>query len=63
MNVSDILEYNPKTDEWRVIASNPLRAMAPSGAIIDRKLIVIGSGLGGPLPLTAEAYVATIPKL
>lgn len=62
MNVSDILEYNPKTDAWRVLATTPLRAMAPSAAIIDRKLLVIGGGLGGPLPLTAEAYVATIPK-
>lgn len=62
MNVSDILEYNPKTDAWRVLATNPLRVMAPSAHIIGQKIIVIGGGIGKPIPLTAEAYVASLPK-
>ena len=62
MNVSDILEYNPKSDAWRVLATIPLRLMAPSADIIGQQLVVIAGGLGGPLPLTAEAYVAPLPK-
>jgi N-acetylneuraminic acid mutarotase len=62
MNVSDILEYDPKSDAWRVLATIPLRLMAPSADIIGQQLVVIAGGLGGPLPLTAEAYVAPLPK-
>jgi len=61
-NVSDILEYDPKTDAWRALATIPLRVMAPSAEMIGQQLFVIGGGLGGPAPLTAEAYVATVPK-
>jgi N-acetylneuraminic acid mutarotase len=62
MNVSDILEYNPKSDAWRVLSSIPLRVMAPSAHIIGQQLVVVGGGIGKPIPLTAEAYVATLPK-
>jgi N-acetylneuraminic acid mutarotase len=62
MNVSDILEYNPKSDAWRVLSSIPLRVMAPSAHVIGQQLVVIGGGIGKPIPLTAEAYVATLPK-
>ena len=62
MNVSDILEYDPKSDAWRVLATIPLRLMAPSADIIGQQLVVIAGGLGGPLPLTAETHIATLPK-
>jgi N-acetylneuraminic acid mutarotase len=61
-NVNDILQYDPKSDAWRVLTTNPLRVMAPSAAIIGQQLIVIGGGIGGPAPLTAEAYAAPLPK-
>ena len=62
MNVDDMLEYDPASDAWRVLGTNPLRVMAPSAEIIGGKLIVIGGGIGKPIPLTADAYVAEIPK-
>lgn len=36
--------------------------MAPSAEIIDGTLFVIGGGLGVPMPLTAESFVAELPK-
>ena len=62
MNVDDILEYDPETDAWRVLGTNPLRCMAPSAEIIGGKLFVIAGGLGVPMPLTADAFVAEIPR-
>ncbi|MFM7538494.1 MAG: Kelch repeat-containing protein [Planctomycetota bacterium] len=61
MNVSDIIEYDPESDSWRVLATNPLRVMAPSAQIIGQRLFIVGGGLGGPIPLTAEAYAAPLP--
>jgi N-acetylneuraminic acid mutarotase len=62
MNVDDMLEYDPASDSWRVLGTNPLRVMAPSAEIIGGKLFVIGGGIGKPIPLTADAYVAEIPN-
>lgn len=62
MNVADVIEYDPAVDAWRVLGSNPLRVMAPSAEIVGGKLVVIAGGVGMPLPLTADAFVAEVPK-
>jgi N-acetylneuraminic acid mutarotase len=62
MNVDDMLVYDPRADAWRVLGTNPLRVMAPSAEIVGGKLVVIAGGVGKPLPLTADAFVAEVPK-
>jgi N-acetylneuraminic acid mutarotase len=59
--VNDILEYNPMTDAWRVVAEIPDSVLAPSAAIISGQLIVIGGGLNNPRPLSANTWVAPVP--
>jgi N-acetylneuraminic acid mutarotase len=61
MNVDDILSYDPKADSWRLLATVPLRLMSPSVQIVGRQLVVVGGGVGKPLPLTADVFVAPLP--
>lgn len=59
--VDDLLEYDPKTDQWRVVAQMPEKVMAPAAAIIGNHIIVTGGGLNNPRPLTAVTRVAPLP--
>lgn len=59
--VNDMLEYDPKTDAWRVVGMLPENVLAPSAEIIGDRLIVTGGGLNNPRPLTAVTRIATIP--
>ena len=59
--VGDLLEYDPKTDAWRVIGELPVKVLAPSAAIIAGRLIVTGGGLNNPRPLTAATWIAPLP--
>ena len=60
--VSDLLEYDPKADAWRVVGTMPEKLLAPSAAIVSGRLVVTGGGLGNPRPLTATTRVAPLPK-
>jgi hypothetical protein len=60
-NVDDILEYDPKSNFWRVLGGLPRKLMAPDVAIISGRFVVIGGGLNNPLPLTAGTWVAPLP--
>ena len=59
--MGDLLEYNPKTDAWRVVGELPVKMLAPAAAIIGGRLIVTGGGLNNPRPLTAAAWTAPLP--
>ena len=59
--VADLLEYNPKTDQWRVVGALPENLLAPSAAIILGRIVVTGGGLNNPRPLTANTWIATLP--
>ena len=59
--VSDILEYDPRSDHWRVVGELPEKLMAPAAALISGRLIITGGGLGNPRPLTAATRTAAFP--
>ncbi len=59
--VGDLLEYDPKTDAWRIVGDLPVKVLSPSAAIIAGRLIVTGGGLNNPRPLTAATWIAPLP--
>ncbi len=59
--VGDLLEYDPKTDAWRIVGELPVKVLSPSAAIIAGRLIVTGGGLNNPRPLTAATWIAPLP--
>lgn len=59
--VADILEYNPKTDVWRLLGVIPEKLMAPSVAFLAGRIVVTGGGLNNPQPLTEATWIAAIP--
>jgi len=59
--VGDILEYDPKTDRWRVVGKLPEKVLAPVAVIVAGRLVVIGGGLNNPRPLTAITRFAQLP--
>ncbi|HET6247862.1 MAG TPA: kelch repeat-containing protein [Tepidisphaeraceae bacterium] len=60
--VGDLLEYDPKTDAWRVIGQMPEKVMAPSAALTSGRFIVTGGGLNNPQPLTDATYIGKLPN-
>ncbi len=60
--VPDLLEYDPKSNAWRVLAKIPQPVMAPSAAVIEGRLIVTGGGLNNPRPLTMATWIALLPE-
>lgn len=59
--VDDMLEYNPKTDAWRMVGNIPVKLMAPSAALIGGNLIITSGGLNNPQPLTDATWIAPLP--
>ena len=59
--VGDLLEYDPKTDAWRAVATMPEKVMAPSAALISGNIMVSGGGLNNPQPLTDATWIAPLP--
>jgi N-acetylneuraminic acid mutarotase len=59
--VSDLLQYDPKADKWRVVGAMPENLLAPAAAIISGRIVVAGGGLNNPRPLTATTRIAPLP--
>ena len=59
--VSDLLEYDPKADTWRVVGNLPEKLLASSATIISGRIVVTGGGLNNPRPLTANTWIAPLP--
>ncbi len=60
--VNDILEYDPKANVWKTIGTIPEKILAPSAEIISGSIIITGGGLNNPRPLTANTWIAPLPK-
>ena len=59
--VGDLLQYDPKADNWRVVGVMPENLLAPAAAIISGRIVVTGGGLNNPRPLTATTRIAPLP--
>ena len=59
--VGDLLEYDPKTDAWRVAGVLPVKVLAPAAAIFNGRIVVNGGGLNNPRPLTDATWIAPLP--
>ena len=57
-----VLEYDPKSDSWRLLGVLPEKVLAPSAAFISGRIIVTGGGLNNPQPLTDATWIAPLPK-
>ena len=59
--VSDLLEYDPQSNTWKVVGNLPEKLLAPSAEIMAGRLVVTGGGLNNPRPLTANTWIAPLP--
>ncbi len=59
--VGDMLEYDPKVNEWHVVGALPEKVLAPAAAIVSGHIVVSSGGYNNPRPLTASTWIAKLP--